>query len=65
MAKNDFTTLISIRVDNDTLKAIEKFCENRGYFNRSSIINQALKKVFVYHEYYDIYDFLYNGKELK
>ena len=65
MTKNDYTTLVSLRLENVTLKAIDKFIDNRYYLKRSAVINQALKKVFAWNEDADIYDFLYNGKDLE
>ena len=65
MTKNNFTTLVSCRIDNPTLKAIEKFCEGRPYVSRSGVINQALYKIFRNREGYEIYDFLYNNRQLK
>lgn len=65
MPKNDFTTLISLRIENGTLKAVDKFCDKRLYLKRSSAINLALKKVFAYYEDEDIFNFLYLGKGLK
>ena len=63
MQKNDFTTLISLRIENSTLQAIDAFCYNHYYLKRSSVINQALKKIFALNEGRDIYDILYCGKD--
>lgn len=65
MQKNAHTTLVSIRLENVTLKAIDKFIDNRRYLKRSAVINQALEKVFAWNKDADIYDFLYNGKGLE
>lgn len=65
MTKNDYTTLVSLRLENVTLKAIDKFVDHRHYLKRSAVINQALKKVFALNEDADIYDFLYCGKGLE
>lgn len=65
MPKNDYTTLISLRIENDTLKAIDKFCRQRYYLRRSNAINLALKKVFAHLDDAEIYDFLYMGKGIK
>lgn len=65
MTKNDYTTLVSCRIDNQTIKAIDKFCEKRSYLKRSSIINNALKRLFSEHDDRDIYDFLYGNLPLK
>ena len=65
MANNPYTTLISVRLENRTLKDIDKFCDKRCYLTRSNVINQALKKVFQEYDDKDIYDFLYNDEPLK
>lgn len=62
MTKNDYTTLVSIRIDNATLKAINQFCDGHYYLKRSSVINQALRRVFVDNGNLNIYDFLYNRR---
>ena len=65
MTKNHYTTLVSLRIENVTLKAINQFCDNHYYLKRSGVINQALKKVFAENGGLNIYDFLYNGKSLE
>lgn len=64
MTKNDYTTLVSCRIDNQTLKAIDKFCEGRRYLKRSGVINQALIRIFRDSEGLSIYRFLYEKKQL-
>ena len=65
MVKNYYTTLVSCRIDNPTLKAIDKFLEGRDYLTRSSIINQALFRLFRNNDDGDVYNFLYGKKPLK
>lgn len=65
MTKNDYTTLVSCRIDNKTIKAIDKFCEGRSYLKRSSIINQALIRIFRDNDSLSIYRFLYEKQPLK
>lgn len=65
MTKNDYTTLVSCRIDNQTIKAIDKFCEGRPYVSRSGVINQALMRIFRNNGYLKVYDFLYNNKPLR
>lgn len=62
MIKNNYTTLVSCRIDNQTLKGIDKFCEGRSYLKRSSVINDALTKVFRGKDDINIYGFLYNNQ---
>ena len=59
MPKNDFTTLISLRLENETLDAINKFSDRRLYYNRSSLINLALRQLFVNCNEQQVWDFLY------
>lgn len=65
MTKNYYTTLVSCRIDNPTLKAIDKFREGRDYLTRSNIINQALIRIFRDNDDKSVYDFLYGRKPLK
>ena len=65
MTKNDYTTLVSCRIDNHTIKAIDKFCEGRSYLKRSGIINQALTRIFRDNDSLSIYRFLYEKQPLK
>lgn len=64
MANNPYTTLVSCRIDNKTLKEIDKFCENRPYFNRSRVINQALYRIFRENGDASTYDLLYDRQKL-
>lgn len=65
MKKNYYTTLVSCRIDNTTIKAIDKFKEGRDYLKRSSIINQALIRLFRDYDDKSIYNFLYHKEPLK
>lgn len=65
MTKNDYTTLVSCRIDNQTIKAIDKFCEGHSYMKRSGIINQALSRIFRDNDSLSIYRFLYEKQPLK
>lgn len=61
MTKNDYTTLVSLRIENETLRAISKFCEGRRYYNRSTIINIALRQMFVNCTETQVWDFLHTN----
>lgn len=65
MTKNNYTTLVSCRIDNSTLKAVDDFCSGHGYLKRSGVINQAITKLFHDYDVKAIYDFLYNRQPLK
>lgn len=45
MAKNNLK-LLSIRIDPETLEAIEKFTKEHSYWNRNSVINNLLTTLF-------------------
>lgn len=45
MAKNNLK-LLSIRIDPETLEAIEKFTKDHPYWNRNSVINNLLTTLF-------------------
>ena len=59
MTKNYFTTLISLRLENETLDAVNKFFDGRRYYNRSSLINLALRQLFVNCNEQQVWDFLH------
>ena len=59
MPKNDYTTLISMRLENETLDAINKFFDGLRYYNRSSLINLALRQLFVNCNEQQVWDFLH------
>lgn len=61
MTKNDYTTLVSLRLENETLQAISKFCEGRLYYNRSILINCALRNIFVNCTEKQVWDFLHSN----
>lgn len=65
MANNPYTTLVSCRIDNRTLKEIDKFREGRPYFTRSTIINQALYRIFREKSDTSAYALLYDKQKLK
>lgn len=65
MTENFNTKLISIRIENTTIKAIDKFKEGHLYSTRSSIINQALIRLFRDYDEQAIYNFLYHHEPLK
>ena len=48
--------LVSARIEPRTLEKIEKFCNDRWYWKRNSVINAVLTAVFDHFEDSDIYD---------
>ena len=58
MEKNDFTTLVSCRLDNKTLAAIDKFCALHRFWNRSRVINFVLARMIRDKDSWSIYRFL-------
>lgn len=45
MSKNNLK-LLSVRLNPDTVEAIEKFTVNHPYWNRNSVINDLLSTIF-------------------
>lgn len=45
MSKNNLK-LLSVRLNPDTVEAIEKFIEKHPYWNRNSVINNLLSTIF-------------------
>ena len=38
--------LISVRLDPDTIEKIDRFCQDRRYWKRNTVINAVLTEVF-------------------
>lgn len=62
MTKNHYTTLVSQRIENETLQAINKFKETHFYWSRSDIINIVLRRVFIEMDAADRWRFFDNTK---
>lgn len=65
MTKNDYTTLVSIRIENETLQAINKFKETHFYWSRSDIINIIIRRVFLQMDAATRWRFFDNTKSFK
>lgn len=52
----DSKKLISARIDPETIKKIEAFCEKRVYWKRNNVIDRVLYAVFNDFDEKDIYD---------
>ena len=61
MTENDWTKLISVRLDKDVLKAIDDYDSSRHKMGRSYYINLALRQLFVNSTPEQIYTFLYTN----
>lgn len=48
--------LISVRIDPETLKTIDKFAIKHHYWKRNAVINNVLTSVFKYFKDADLYD---------
>ncbi len=62
MTKNQFTTLVSIRVDNDVCAEMEKWLQKQDFYTRSSVINLALRRLFMGCSDEMIWEFLHTNK---
>lgn len=45
--KNQYTTLVSVRLDNDVLVNLKKEVEHLRYYSRSQVINNILRCVLL------------------
>ena len=52
--KNNFTTLVSVRLDNEVVESLEKVVKSDGYHSRSSVINFLLMGVLNHTDERDI-----------
>jgi len=57
--KNNFTTLVSVRLDNEVVEKLEKVVKRNQYRNRSSIINSLLSGILNHTDDADI-DYMVN-----
>lgn len=58
--KNNYTTLVSVRLDNDVVEKLEKVVKRNPYRNRSSIINYLLSGILKHTGEADI-DYMVNS----
>lgn len=65
MAKNQWTTLVSVRLENEVNKALEKYASKHEYYTKSYLINLALRQLFINCTADQIYDFLWTNKALQ
>lgn len=64
MTENDYTKLISIRVDKNVLQAIDAYELKHNVMGRSYYINLALRQLFINCSDEQIYQFLYTNRAL-
>ena len=62
MAKNQWTTQVSVRLENEVNDAIEKYASTQRYYTKSNLINLALRQLFVNCTDEQIYLFLWSNK---
>lgn len=62
MAKNQWTTLVSVRLENEVNKALEKYASTQSYYTKSNLINLALRQLFINCTAEQIYEFLWTNK---
>lgn len=62
MAKNQWTTQVSVRLENEVNEALEKYAGSKGYYTKSFLINLALRQLFINCTADQIYDFLFSNK---
>lgn len=64
MAKNQWTTQVSVRLDNEVNKALEKYASGHEYYTKSNLINLALRQLFLNCTADQIHDFLWTNKSV-
>lgn len=65
MTENDWTKLISIRLDKSVIAAMDKFMQRHNVYSRSSLINLILRQVLVGTNTENVWDFIFHDKPLK
>lgn len=65
MAKNQWTTQVSVRLENEVYDALEKYASTQKFYTKSFLINLALRQLFINCTADQIYDFLWTNKSLK
>lgn len=65
MAKNRWTTQVSVRLENEVYDALEKFAATQTYYTKSNVINLALRRLFMDCTDEQIYEFLWTNKYIK
>lgn len=64
MTENDWTKLISLRIDKKVLQAIDAYDKKHNAIGRSYYINLALRQLFINCSEEQIHDFLYTNRAL-
>lgn len=62
MAKNQWTTQVSVRLENEVNDALEKFASTQTYYTKSNLINLALRQLFINCTADQIYQFLWTNR---
>lgn len=62
MAKNRWTTQVSVRLENEVNDAIEKYASTLRYYTKSNLINVALRQLFINCTADQIYQFLWTNR---
>lgn len=64
MTENDYTKLISVRLEKEVLQAIDEYDKSLTPMGRSYYINLALRQLFINCSDEQIHDFLYTNRAL-
>lgn len=62
MAKNQWTTQVSVRLENEVNEALEKYVGTLRYCTKSNLINLALRQLFINCTADQIYQFLWTNR---
>lgn len=62
MAKNRWTTQVSVRLENEVNDAIERYAAEQTFYTKSNLINLALRQLFINCTADQIYKFLWTNR---
>lgn len=62
MARNQWTTQVSVRLENEVNDALEKFASTQTYYTKSNLINLALRQLFINCTTDQVYKFLWTNQ---
>ena len=65
MARNQWSTQVSVRLENQVYNALDKYASKQRYCTKSYLINLALRQLFINCTDEQIYEFLWTNKPVQ
>lgn len=62
MARNQWSTQVSVRLENEVYDALDKYARTQRFTTKSYLINLALRQLFINCTGEQIFDFLWSNK---